>query len=199
MKKKKNNSFDRQLEKNSSMVIIIAGFLGVVSLCFTAFCMYKIYESAYTTCLNCSASNFMCTITNKNIIGQETVVYEFKATELMKLKVARQKNILQEEVYYLTLDRKLKGGKKETYLLTTETPTKEEQEQYMDQMDAYLNYETNELNLENPRYKLKFIGLCAALASGLVALFMFFDCIKGMMKVKKKSGSKDDYRSILDV
>ncbi len=199
MKKKKSKKFDKQLEKNSARVIFLVGFLGVLSLCFTAFCMYKIYESAYTTYLKCSASNFMCTIKDKNIIGRETIKYEFKDTELAKVKIGQEKNILQENVYYLTLGREINKDKKETYFITAETKTKEEQDAFVDEINAYLDYQKNELEFENPRYKLKFIGLCAAGASSLVALFLFFDCIKGIMKLRKKGKSEADYRNILDV
>ncbi len=180
---KKNNNLKKKLEENSAMIIFAVGFLGFLSLCFTGFCVYKIYGHAFTTYLTCSKNNYMCFIKKKDILGVENIQYEFDERNLNLITLEKKKNILREDVYYLVLKNKEKN---EEYLITAETPNKEDQQAYLNQVNEYLGFYRNTLELKNPRYKLKFIGLSAATAGSLIALLLFIECIGGIIKLKKK-------------
>lgn len=185
---KNSKKFDSQLNKNSTFIILLVGFFGVLSLLFTAGCLYLIYETAYTTYLNCSKNDYMCVVKKKNILGEETVQYEFYERDLADIKLDKKKNILGEEAYYLIL--KNQKNKDEEYLITSQTSTKEEQQVYLDKINEYLSFYRDAIELKNPRYKLKFIGLAAAGAGGLVALFLFLDCINGVIRFRKEQKEK---------
>jgi len=175
-----------QLRKNPAGVIYFVGALAVLSLLFVIACLYKIYDSAYTTHLSCNKTENLCVIKKQDIIGNESIEYSFALKELKLVELAQQKNIFKQEVYYIALKDKNTRDKK--YLLTGEAGTPSEQEEYLTQINNYLNdYYANEFELKNSRNKLKQIGFAAAGAGSLVAILLLFDCIKGIQDFKKKT------------
>ncbi len=194
MNRKKSKNIEKNIEKHSKFIITTIGFLSFLSFLFTAFCVYQIYKNAYTTYFSCNKNSYICTIKKKDIFEAETVLYEFAERELNEVELKKKKNIINEEVHYLSVKNKETGKE---YAITSATPDKKTQQEYYDQILQYLNFYKNSINFENSRYKLKFIGLSAAGASGLVALFLFIDCIKGIKKLKKRQDELD-YGNILN-
>jgi len=183
------------LEKNPTKLILIVGLLGILSLLFTIKCLQLIYETAYTTYLSCSGTDNKCIVRKKDIIGEETIQYEFNAAKLADLKLGTKRNVLGQKMYYLTVKN---PNTEETYLITGETSLREGQQKYFDEINNFMSFNTSELEFKNPRYKLKFIGLSAAAAGSLIASFLFIDCIGGILRFRKKLKQDDDYQEILN-
>ncbi|HSA06863.1 MAG TPA: hypothetical protein P5556_06765 [Candidatus Gastranaerophilales bacterium] len=194
--KKSQKYLNKHLRKNPIKLIVLAGLLAIISVLFVGACLYKIYESAYTTSLRCD--QFVCKIIKQDFLGGKTEQYAFNPYDLKLIALEKQKNILGQEVYYLTIADKENNDIK--YLLTGETTTETEQSVYLEQINKYINANFNgALDLSNHRYKAKFIGFAAAGAGSLVALMLILDCIKGILDFKKKSqkSKSPDYKEVL--
>ncbi len=184
---------NKQLKKDPTKLIGLSIGLAVIIILFVIACLYKLYISAYTTQLQCDANK--CSILKIDILGNKTKQYTFDSDKLNLIKLNKKKNIIGKEVYSITLTS---GKLNKIYLLTGETKTEAEQYVYLNQIRAFLeNYKSGKtLELENPRYQLKFWGLGVAGAGSLIALLLIIECIKGIIKFKKEQNRKK-YHDIL--
>ena len=186
--RKSQKELNKYLRKNPMGLIYFVGIMGILSLLFAVACLYKIYDSAYTTSLSCDKNEKLCVVQKHDILGNEFTEYTFIPRKLKKAKVVKQKNILKKEVYYLAIEDSKNENKR--YLITAESETAEEQEEHLAEIKNYLrNYYVAKFELQNSREKLKQIGFTATAAGSLIAIFLLLDCIKGIKDYKKKHGS----------
>jgi hypothetical protein len=190
--KSSTKRLNNYLKKDPMGIIYLMAFLGCISLLFVYVCLSKVYEEAYTTRLSCNRS--ICIIEKETILGQKDVQKYLTFSELSLIKLAKFKNFLFQDMYYLAFED---PETQVHYLITNETNTTTEQEEYIMEIAQFMNMERAMLVLENPRYKMKFIGLSLASAAGLIATFFFIDCIKGILKIRKEQKRKRSYQSIL--
>lgn len=186
---KKLNSY---LKKDPMGIVYVMGALGCISLLFVYVCLSKVYEDAYTTVLTCNRT--ICVIEKKDILGKKTVQKYLTFNELSLVKLEKNRNIFFQDVYFLTYEIPETNVK---YNITSETSSIMGQEAHIMEIAQFLNVERPMLILENPRYKLKFIGLSLAAAGSLVAAFFFIDCLNGILKIRKAQKKARSYQSIL--
>ncbi len=175
----------RKLKKDPKSLITLGIKLAVIVILFITACLNKIYTSTNSILLQCDSNK--CVIIKEDVLGNKTAQYTFDQAELNSVGIKRQKNILNQQTYHVILKNKNSGKE---YQLSK--GSRERQYAYLGQINEFLNNSgiNKTLYLKTTRGKFKFIVLATTGVSALILLLLIIDCIKELIKFRKRQKRK---------